>query len=126
MAEAAFREAEGYEVELEKRRIRLEMIEIVGKIGAYDMVGEKDYEGRKVSRTRFVDVDDESRLVAEEFSTSATDRFFAKATTVGTVHVMDTLATRRRRSRLTLTLRVTFLHLLEDEVVLVEPPGEWK
>ena len=77
-------------------------------------------------KTRFVDTDEKSRFVAKEYNTGATDEFFAQATTMTTGRMVDALACKRRHSRMILDVHRAFLHLIEDETVLVEPPLEWQ
>ena len=118
--EAVF-EAADYEVS-ERDKHRLEEIMLMGKFSAYAPVRREDYPNAKFLRTRFVDTEGKSRFVAKEFNTGATDEFFAQASG----RLVDVLASHRRHSRLVLDVHRAFLHLVEDEIVLVDPPALWK
>ncbi len=97
----------------------------MAKFGAYEMVDRKDFEGRKVLKTWFVDAENKSRFVVKDFNSGAMDEPSAKATTMSAGCLVDIPVTQRRHSRLTLGIRRGVLHVIEDEVVLVEPPSEW-
>ncbi len=65
--EDVMNEAADYDAAEEtRRRNRLEEIEGMAKLKAYEAVDRKDYVGHKILKTRFVDTDDESRFLATE------------------------------------------------------------
>ena len=120
-------EATDYDVaEDTRRRNRQEEIEVMAKFKAYEPVDRRAYAGHKILKTRFVDTDEKSRFVAKEYNTGATDEFFAQATMMSTGRLVDALACKRWHSRMILDVHWAFLHLTEEETVLVEPPLEWQ
>ena len=125
--EEAFGEAYEYDVEEEKRdRQRVEEIRALEKFDSFEGVPRDEYNNHKILGTRFVDTDEKSRFVAKEFDTGPTDQFYAQATTMTTNRLVDVLATKRGHGRLIMDIHRAFLHLVEDELVLVEPPDIWK
>ena len=91
----------------------------MAKLKAYVPVDRKAYAGYKILKTRFVDTDEKSRFVAKEYNTGATDEFFAQATTMSTGRLVGALACKHRHSRMILDVHRAFLHLTEEETVLV-------
>ncbi len=63
-------DAAAYDVEGEmRRRSRLDEIEIMAKFSACEPIDRKDFAGHRILKTRFVDTNDKSRLVAKEYHT---------------------------------------------------------
>ena len=75
---------------------------------------------------RSVDTAGKSRFAAKESKTSSTDEYYAKAETIATNRLIDVVATRRMHSQLRMDIHRAFLHLQQDELVLVDPPRIWK
>ena len=75
---------------------------------------------------RFVDSEEKAQLVSKESKTWSTDEYYSQGTTMATNRLIDVVATRQKHSSLVMDMSRAILHLVEDDLVLVDLPKMWK